>query len=292
MPNRHDDNDGSDIFRPGYVDATTNLILNLLFLLTILIVAVFMFALELGRTSKAEPENPPVTSNSLEMEVVAPVATGPLTAVSTATTDFSKAIAAATTDFSSSVAAATDGPVAAVPAATVDFSATVAEASTVFSRSVALLMADSVQENMALKSEVQRLNALLAQQISPERQAGGAVKTIDASSSMPKPLHGVDKTLASDFEVIVRFKDEAVTFTSAEHDQLLESLQSIDINRKASIYVEVPAGFSEAKRMGFYRAMAVRNLLIEMKLPQENIDVSVVEGTNKPNASLVRVRSH
>ena len=44
-----DNNDGSEIFWPGYVDATTNLILNLLFLLTILIVAVFMFALELGR---------------------------------------------------------------------------------------------------------------------------------------------------------------------------------------------------------------------------------------------------
>ena len=44
-----DNDDGSEIFWPGYVDATTNLILNLLFLLTILIVAVVMFALELGR---------------------------------------------------------------------------------------------------------------------------------------------------------------------------------------------------------------------------------------------------
>jgi hypothetical protein len=36
--------------------------------------------------------------------------------------------------------------------------------------------------------------------------------------------------------------------------------------------------------------MAVRNLLIEMELRQENIDVSVVEGNNKANASIVRVR--
>ena len=40
--------DGSDIFWPGYVDAVTNLVLNLLFLLTIMTVAVFMFAMELG----------------------------------------------------------------------------------------------------------------------------------------------------------------------------------------------------------------------------------------------------
>ena len=53
METRHDDEDGSNIFWPGYVDATTNLVLNLLFLLTIMIVAVFMFALELGRAGGA-----------------------------------------------------------------------------------------------------------------------------------------------------------------------------------------------------------------------------------------------
>ena len=41
--------DGADIFWPGYVDAIANLVLNLLFMLTIMIVAVFMFALELSR---------------------------------------------------------------------------------------------------------------------------------------------------------------------------------------------------------------------------------------------------
>jgi hypothetical protein len=97
--------------------------------------------------------------------------------------------------------------------------------------------------------------------------------------------------LAGDFEVIVRFKDEAVSLTPTEHEQLLESLKPIEARGKASVYVEVPAGFSEAKRMGFYRAMAVRNLLIEMEVPQEKIDVAVIEGNNNANASIVRVRS-
>lgn len=43
------------------------------------------------------------------------------------------------------------------------------------------------------------------------------------------------------------------------------------------------------KRLGFYRAMAVRNLLIEMKLPADRIDVSVREGKANASASLVRV---
>ena len=225
MEERHEDNDGSDIFWPGYVDATTNLILNLLFLLTILMVAVFMFALELGRSSPTKPENPPVVSITEDAE-----------ALSKGTPDL-------------------------------------------------------VQENLELKNEVQRLRMQLAkQEPHPEQQAGGLVETVEATSSVKVPQIGVDKTLASDTEVIVRFMAEAIAFMPSEHDRLLETLKPIAVAGKATISVEVPAGFSEAKRMGFYRAMAVRNLLIELEMLQENIDVSVVEGNNKANASIVRVR--
>ncbi len=62
--------DGSDIFWPGYVDAVTNLVLNLLFLLTIMTVAVFMFALELGRAKPGQegvvlPVEPPSEPQAL-----------------------------------------------------------------------------------------------------------------------------------------------------------------------------------------------------------------------------------
>jgi len=226
---RHSDSDGSDIFWPGYVDAVTNLVLNLLFLLTIMTVAVFMFALELGRASKGGADKTLVASSKQGSAVSSKTATDP------------------------------------------------------------------VKENIALKREIQRLNMQLAQRV-PQNvrsdQSGVLAKTVDVTSGVPKPLNGVDKTVASDLEVIVRFKDEAVAFTPAEHDRLLESLKPVVASGKTSIYVEVPAGFSEAKRMGFYRAMAVRNLLIEMKMPKDRIDVSVREGKSNANASIVKVRSH
>jgi len=228
METRHEDSDGSDIFWPGYVDATTNLILNLLFLLTILIVAVFMFALELGRTSKLKSEMPPIaiTEKAPEAKVVA------LTA-STAT----------------------------------------------------------VEENTELKLEIERLKKLLAQQGSPKKkQAGGPVKNLEATAGITKPEKGIDDTLASNLEVIVHFKDEAVALTKAEQDKLSETLQPVVASGKTTIFVEIPPGFSEAKRMAFYRAMAVRNLLIEMNMPKEDIDVSVVEGKSNADASIVRVR--
>lgn len=220
---RHDDNDGSDIFWPGYVDATTNLILNLLFLLTILIVAVFMFALELGRSSKVVAEKP--------QEVVEQ----------------------------------------AVPA-------------------VAQPTPAMVQENLELKREIERLNKVLATAKPQVETAGTPVKTVKATAVMPKPKAGLDKTASSDLEIVVRFADDAVALTQVEHDQLLETLQPVVAGGKAKVVVEVPAGFSEAKRMGFYRAMAVRNILLEMKVEREDINVSVVEGKQDANASLVRVR--
>lgn len=224
METRHDDNDGSDIFWPGYVDAVTNLVLNLLFLLTIMTVAVFMFALELGRVSKFKSENPPVSPAQRDAEVISKTTT------------------------------------------------------------------DTVTENIELKLEIQRLNKILAQKVPEKEQSGGLEKTVDATSHVTKPESGLDKTLASELEIIVRFRADAVAFTPEEREQLLETLKPAVARGKSSIYVEVPAGFSAAKRMGFYRAMAVRNLLLEMNLPKENIDVSVVEGKRNANASLVKVR--
>jgi outer membrane protein OmpA-like peptidoglycan-associated protein len=227
MAERHSDNDGSDIFWPGYVDAVTNLVLNLLFLLTIMTVAVFMFALELGRASQAGASKKQVGSTQKHAETVLDATHDPY------------------------------------------------------------------KENIELKREIQRLNMKLAQQIPRNVDAGGLVKTVDATSKVPKPLNGLEKTLAvSDSEILVRFSDDAISLTPLEHDRLRESLKPIVASGKTTIYVEVPAGFSEAKRMGFYRAMAVRNLLIEMKMPKNNISVSVREGKSSANASLVRVRSH
>jgi hypothetical protein len=231
MEDRHSDNDGSDVFWPGYVDAVTNLVLNLLFLLTVMTVAVFMFALELGRATQGGPNKTKVVSTKKDAKVVSN----------------------------------------AVP--------------------------DSIKENIALKQEIQLLKIKLSQQPSQKIKSGktdGLVKTVDATAiAAPKTPNRQDRMLiSSDTDILVRFIDEAVAFKPAEHDRLREILKPISAKGKAIIFVEVPAGFSEAKRMGFYRAMAVRNLLIEMKMPKDSIDVSVKEGNVNANASLVRVKSH
>jgi len=220
MTERHEDSDGSNIFWPGYVDATTNLALNLLFLLTIMITAVFMFALEMGRASLDGPKDPQMQEVSL----------------------------------------------------------------------VTQEKTDLEEEVVTLKLEVQRLNELLAQKNLQDTKPGGFDKRVDATHDEPMPQKGLNRADARDFEIVVIFKDEAIALKSEEREQLRDTLQPVVERGESNIYVEVPAGFSEAKRMGFYRAMAVRNLLIEMKVPKENINVSVVEGKSDADASLVMVR--
>jgi len=215
-----DNHDGSDIFWPGYVDATTNLILNLLFVLTILIIAVFMFALELGRA--VGPQDA-VLEPPAPVEVVEP--------------------------------------------------------------------AGLAQENVALKREIERLNKLLAVSRPQSKPAPAPPKTVHGTASIAKPKSGLDTLQGSDFELVVRFREDAVSFSADERDQLIEALKPVAGNGKTLIYVEVPAGFSEAKRLGFYRALAVRNLLIEMQVSASAIDVSVVEAAADANAAVVNVRS-
>lgn len=229
---RHSDSDGSDIFWPGYVDAVTNLVLNLLFLLTIMTVAVFMFALELGRASQGGSGKNQVATRKK------------------------------------------DGTVASKAAP------------------------DPVLENIELKREIQRLNLLLAERgtstVPPVHPAQSDVptgKTIEVSSGVQKPATGLNKALSGDLDLVVRFKDDAVAFTPAEQERLREALKPIVASGKTNITVDVPSGFSEAKRMGFYRAMAVRNLLIEMKMPKDKIKVAVHERKSNANASVVKVSS-
>jgi len=243
-------NDGSDIFWPGYVDAVTNLVLNLLFLLTIMTVAVFMFALELGRASLGGAGKTPLDTIKAE----------------------------ATPKSAADSIKEREAAVAALKKQVTSLNSTTPVDAESLRKKV-----DEI--NSALNREIQFLNTMKIQQA----KAGAPVTVVPATEAIPKPPKGLDRILTTEAEVIVQFIDEAVKLTKAEHVQLRDALKTLSINKGVRIFVEVPTGFTEAKRMGFYRAMEVRNELIEMKVPAEQIDVSVREGKSRANASHVHV---
>lgn len=206
-------NDGSDIFWPGYVDAVSNLVLNLLFLLLVMTIAVFMFAMELGK-SEAKPSE---TTNETTSQSVSP-------------------------------------------------------------KSAETEVETLRKQVEALKQEVKVANELRTPQ-----------KVQAASSELPRPSKTLERADMSGGSLVVRFNDEAVALSQGESDKLRGTLAPMVASGSVRLDVLVPAGFSEAKRLGFYRAMAVRNLLIEMKMPPSRIEVTVREGKAGSDASQVRV---
>lgn len=217
--------DGSDIFWPGYVDAVTNLVLNLLFMLTIMIVAVFMFALELSRHKDDKPV--PIIETPVEK---------------------------------------TEAPV------------TPSEA-----------VAQAVKAKDTEISTLQKQVESLKKQVTAQNDVRGSQKVVIAKTPIPKPEKDLEKTAATGGGVIVSFLLEAVTLSASEAETLRSTMAPIVASGAARIEVVVPTGFSEAKRIGFYRAMAVRNQLIEMNVPADKIEVSVREGNSNADNSKVLV---
>jgi outer membrane protein OmpA-like peptidoglycan-associated protein len=247
-------NDGSDNFWPGYVDAVTNLVLNLLFLLTIMTVAVFMFALELGRASLGGAGKTELDTIKADSEKIAALSGDPVKQREAAVEALKKQVESLKTE----------NP---------------ADADALKKKAEAI--------NKALDQELSFLNAIKVQQNNQNKQATSTV--VPATVEVAKPPKSLARLVVSDVEVLVVFKDEAIKLTDGEQNQLRDALKNIAAAPGARISVEVPTGFTEAKRLGFYRAMEVRNKLIEMKMSPDRIDVSVREGKISSNASIVRV---
>lgn len=229
-----ENSDGSDVFWPGYVDAVTNLVLNLLFMLTIMIVAVFMFALELSR-HKDDNAVPVVKTPTVEVKP------------------------ATDTDETAQLnLKAKDEKIA------------------LLERELKVLRKDTQdklsQDKAAVKNEQHPTQKIVI------------VKT---------PLTEAEKRLlqspATGGAVVVQFLNESVTLTSVEEESVRKALSDIAKKRSARIVVDVPSGFSEAKRLGYYRAMAIRNQLITLNVPADKIDVSVNEGKSSADNTRVMV---
>ena len=244
------DDSGADTFWPGYVDAVTNLVLNLLFVLVIMIVAVFMFAMELGRRQSEkvipaqtqEPittpaEKPPVAANETEQQLREQIAQ--LKAQKQETDSLKKQVEA------------------------------------------------KQQETEKLKQQLENLKA----QAAPVASADGENKPkteVQATVKAAEPDKTLEK-LGGNGGVVVNFVNDAIALTPEELTQVRNALGSISASGGAKLTVRVPEGFSEAKRLGFYRAMAVRNVLIELKVPANQIDVSIKEVKGNADGSKVRV---
>ncbi len=250
-------NDG-DNFWPGYVDAISNLVLNLLFVVSILTIAVFIFAIELGRKQSAkvgaQDEQKSVGAKAVE--------SSPLKEKARLEEELNS--------LRQQVAALKEAKVAS---AKVSVPAPAPAPAPVDNEAVA---------PVAAAAPATPKNAVTEGKATP--------KVVEATQKLPEAEKDIEKIQYRGAAVVVDFNADAVALTKDEMQEARKALGGVAASGGARLEVAVNSSFSEARRLAFYRAMAVRNLLIEMGVPVARIDISIHEVKPGGDSTKVLVR--
>lgn len=250
-------NDG-DNFWPGYVDAISNLVLNLLFVVSILTIAVFIFAIELGRKQSAkvgaQDEQKSVGAKAVE--------SSPLKEKARLEEELNSLRQQVAALKEAKVASAKVSALAPAPApAPVDNEAVAPIAAA----------APATPKNAATEGKA-------------------TPKVVEATQKLPEAEKDIEKIQYRGAAVVVDFNADAVALTKDEMQEARKALGGVAASGGARLEVAVNSSFSEARRLAFYRAMAVRNLLIEMGVPVARIDISIHEVKPGGDSTKVLVR--
>jgi outer membrane protein OmpA-like peptidoglycan-associated protein len=225
MAGSSESNDASDIFWPGYVDAISNLAINLLFVIAVMCIVILSFVLEETTKGKPQPGDAPVVSQS---------------------------------------------------------------ASNQASKDATAAMQQLQKENAKLKQELQSL-----QQASAAASSGASgstqrsnvanntpkTETVNARQEVMKDEKGQSSMNTVGAGLIVNFDPKVVTLSPEEGKDVITRLEAFGPVKTTRWQITVisPKGFSESARLAYYRAVAVRNVLIQNGVPGEQINMRVVE---------------
>jgi len=230
----HDSDEAADIFWPGYVDAVTNLAINLLFVIAVMSIVVLGATLQISQMTKKK---------ALE-----------------------EAQSAQTASSDSHVQARQRGDHHK------DANATLAGAPPTQQQTIHEVMAKLEKTQQQLAQAQREISVL--QSIRPE-----IVLAKDNQPTDPQTSNRIH-TLAQQ-ALVVAFNRDVVTLSKTETAELIDKIKKISplAAGRWQINVISPKGYSEASRLSFYRANAVRNALLENGATPAAIDLSISEIT-------------
>ena len=225
MAGSSESNDASDIFWPGYVDAISNLAINLLFVIAVMCIVILSFVLEETTKGKPQPGDAPVVSQSVSDQA---------------------------------------------------------------SKDATAAMQQLQKENAKLKQELQSLqqaSAAASSSTSGSTQRSNVVnntpktETVNARQEVMKDEKGQSSMNTVGAGLIVNFDPKVVTLSPEEGKDVITRLEAFGPVKTTRWQITVisPKGFSESARLAYYRAVAVRNVLIQNGVPGEQINMRVVE---------------
>jgi outer membrane protein OmpA-like peptidoglycan-associated protein len=232
MQASQDSDETADIFWPGYVDAVTNLAINLLFVIAVMSIVVLGATLQIAQMTKKKA--------------------------------IEEAMAAQTASSDSHVQASQKG------SHHKDANATLPGALPTLQQTVHEVLAK-------LEKTQQQLDQ--AQKQITELKTTRSEVVLARENKPTEPAHRNQIQAVPEAAVVVLFNPEVVTLSVSEKSELLEKLKKTSplTTGRWQISVISPKGYSEAARLSFYRANAVRNSLLENGTPASAIDLTIQE---------------
>ena len=270
-----DSGDGSDLFWPGYVDAVTNLAINLLFVIAVMSIVVLSSILQI---SKMKPD---ITSKDPDAIKAKPLSSKDETNESNKSTAPSES-----SPFNNKTE-------------TVNI-----EKNENNRKLIDQKLVSQAELIVKLEKELNQLRTGQALQKSvkgKKDEPGGTdnqatpAEVISANESKQQINTGENQLLPlSAGGILVVFDKDVINLSEKESAQLISKLT--ENNYLATSYwqirVNVPKGFSEAARIGYYRVNAIRNVLLQNKVDPSRITLRVVESeSNSANNARVLVRA-
>jgi hypothetical protein len=273
MSGHTDSDDASEIFWPGYVDAVTNLAINLLFVIAVMSIVVLAVTMAMRKAS-----NVPTSQSKGEKRGIS---------------DQSAASAVLNEMRAQKEAAEKQVSTLSVTVAQLQ-----AQLEKMQKRSQSQSQSSNTQQTStrtqaaaAQSSSVDPRNKQDAVDSSPTSGAS-ALKKVEVVTASQTPVNdSVANTMRQVTSyVLVLFSKNSVTLEDAEAQNLVKKMAEFAPVAGTSWHIEVivPKGFSEALRLGYYRVNAVRNVLLQNGVAPTAIEMKVVE-SDLPGADNSRV---
>ncbi len=250
-----DSNDASDIFWPGYVDAVTNLAINLLFVIAVMAIVVISSILQIARM---KPDNGAVEKEQAKS---------------------ASKIKVESKLQEQDPAQIKNNP---NPLQTNDIS-----------RSADIIIKEQAEKIAKLESENKQLkNNSDKNKLKQGRkdQPGGLdednlnADMVNATAVKSNSRLGENHiSPLSAGGILVVFDNDVLELSEKEAEQLIQKITANYPLKSTNwqIRVNVPKGFSESARIGYYRVNAIRNILLKNNVPPNLISMRVVESSSE-----------
>ena len=287
-------NDGNDIFWPGYVDAVTNLAINLLFVIAVMSIVVLSATMQMAKMSnkdtndrRSDGPQQEMTStaqekNKLRENLPPKVETEKNTIEKVAA---KKSEAHDALDSKSKVATEQLDSVTKAALAKAIADKTAAE-KLVAEKTDALTKLErelkTVTEKLAAAEKVATAKTIV-DKAAEDTSAGvsaslARVETVNANQKRV-PSHNPNQLHPISGGVVVAFGTDVIDLTEVDAAELVKKMATFGALKSSNWKIQVisPMGFSEAVRLAYYRVNAVRNVLLKQGIPSAAIDMQVTE---------------